>query len=65
MTATGWERASGTTHGVPVVSAGYRSPEKGGQVRRLLTLTGVDTVIEVYPSVSEALAGHPAPGRAD
>ncbi len=47
------------------MSAGYRSPEKGGQVRRLLTLTGMDTVIEVYPSVSEALAGHPAPGRAD
>jgi anti-sigma B factor antagonist len=32
-----------------------------GQVRRLFTLTGMDTVLEVYPSLGDALAKQTAP----
>jgi hypothetical protein len=32
-----------------------------GQVRRLFTLTGMDTMLEVYPSLGDALAEQTAP----
>ena len=36
----------------------------GPQVRRLITLTALDRLIPVYPSLDQALAHLPAPGRA-